>query len=385
MKLLMTTDTVGGVWTYALDLARALEPHGVSIALATMGPAPSSRQQDEAKKCPNVTLHCSTFKLEWMSDPWPDVTSAGRWLLDLEQQIAPDLVHLNGYAHGALPFSAPILIVAHSCVLSWWQAVKGEPAPAEWNRYRDAVSTGLHDADYVVAPTRAMLDEIERNYGTLRRTRVIFNARNQRLYHRGTKESFILSAGRLWDQAKNIAALQAIAPRLSWPICIAGQQRSPDGASASDDGHRTHANMLCLGELSPHTLASWFSRADIYALPARYEPFGLSALEAGLSGCALVLGDIPSLRQVWGDAAFFVHPDDTEQLRARLSALIDDPKLRRAFANRAQLHASQYTLDLMGASYAALYKQVLRERAAIEKQAGQEREIPLVAAHQEGI
>ncbi len=37
-------------------------------------------------------------------------------------------------------------------------------------------------------------------------------------------------------------------------------------------------------------------RGDL-RLPARYEPFGLSVLEAALSGCALVLGDIPSLRE----------------------------------------------------------------------------------------
>jgi glycogen synthase len=56
--------------------------------------------------------------------------------------------------------------------------------------------------------------------------------------------------------------------------------------------------------------ADWYARASIYALPARYEPFGLSALEAALSGCALILGDIPSLREVWLEAAPYVSPDD---------------------------------------------------------------------------
>ena len=57
----------------------------------------------------------------------------------------------------------------------------------------------------------------------------------------------------------------------------------------------------------------WLRRATIFALPARYEPFGLSALEAGLAGCALVLGDIP-MREVWHDAAMFVPPEQPAAL-----------------------------------------------------------------------
>ena len=62
------------------------------------------------------------------------------------------------------------------------------------------------------------------------------------------------------------------------------------------------------------------ARAAIYALPAHYEPFGLSILEAAMSGCALVLGDIPSLREIWGDAAVFVHPDNRDAVARCLAA-----------------------------------------------------------------
>ena len=36
-RILMTADTIGGVWTYALEFARALGPHGIEVTLATMG------------------------------------------------------------------------------------------------------------------------------------------------------------------------------------------------------------------------------------------------------------------------------------------------------------------------------------------------------------
>ena len=89
----------------------------------------------------------------------------------------PDVVHLNQFAFGALPFAAPTLLVAHSCVCSWWEAVHGEPAPSGWDDYRDVVRRGLDGADLAVAPTRAMLDALERAHGARPHAVVLPNGR----------------------------------------------------------------------------------------------------------------------------------------------------------------------------------------------------------------
>ncbi|HEY0778689.1 MAG TPA: glycosyltransferase, partial [Gemmatirosa sp.] len=164
MRLLLTADAVGGVWPYALELARALALHGVDVHAATMGPRPNDRQRADAARA-GVTLHEGDYALEWMDAPWDDVARAGDWLLALERAVAPDVVQINGYAHGALPWRAPAVVVAHSDVCSWWEAVRGEPAPVRWDHYRAAVATGLAAADAVVAPTRAMADALARHYG----------------------------------------------------------------------------------------------------------------------------------------------------------------------------------------------------------------------------
>ncbi|RYG43279.1 glycosyltransferase family 1 protein, partial [bacterium] len=153
----MTADTVGGVWNYSLDLSRELGRRGVEVALATMGRPMSVDQARQAVSIPSLQVFESDFRLEWMEDPWSDLHRAGDWLLSLEQAVQPDIVHLNGYVHASLPWSVPTLVVCHSCVLSWWQAVKGEAASCEWHRYRDAVRRGLRAADLVLAPTHAML------------------------------------------------------------------------------------------------------------------------------------------------------------------------------------------------------------------------------------
>lgn len=348
--MLMTADTVGGVWTHALELAAALDRQGVRVVLATMGTSLSPSQHAQLAQQPALQVHESRYGLEWMEDPWRDLAKAGEWLMQIEREVRPDVVHLNQFAFGALPFAAPVLVVAHSCVLSWWRAVHGEPAPASWDRYRQVVAQGLAGADLVSAPTRAMLASLADNHGHSGVGVVLPNARSAETFWPGTKQEFIFSAGRWWDEAKNIGALEAVAPRLPWPVHVAGPAAAPGGQTRQCHG------LTLLGELSTQALAAQYARAAIFALPARYEPFGQTALEAGLAGCALVLGDVPSLREVWGPAALYVPPEDHAALHATLMRLIAEPDLRAAYGREVRVRALRYTPQRMARDYLAAYR-----------------------------
>lgn len=351
----MTVDTVGGVWTYALELARILAKHQVSVAMATMGAPLTSMQYDEVGSLPNVELFESTFKLEWMQDPWKEVDLAGKWLLELQEALRPDVVHLNGYAHGALAWHTPTLVVGHSCVLSWWFAVRGDAAPGMWSNYRRKVKMGLDNANIVAAPSHAMAAMLNQHYGPLD-IRVIPNGRDAAMFMPAEKDALVLAVGRVWDEGKNIAALESIASRLDWPVYVAGDLNHPDGNMAEPE------NVCRLGIVPTHVLADWFGRASIYALPARYEPFGLSVLEAGLAGCTLVLGDIPSLRENWEGAAVFVPPNDSEALALAIQDLIDDPERREALGVCARARAVQFTPEKMASGYLAAYADLMATR-----------------------
>src|SRR4051794_17723056 len=283
MRILMTADTVGGVWTYAVELAHALD---AKVHLATMGRPLSPAQRAEATVFAGV--YESDFPLEWMPDPWDGVDAAADWLLQLEHELQPDVVHLNGYAHAALSWRAPTVVVAHSDVLSWWRAVHREPAPSEWDEYRRRVIAGLRAAGRIVAPTTSVAADLAREYAVDGVT-VVPNCRRAELLPTAPKEPFVLAAGRIWDEAKNLALLAD----LDVPVVVAGEGELPGVQS--------------LGVLPFDQLAHCMAKAAVFAAPSSYEPFGLAALEAAHAGCALVLGDIPSLREVWGDAASYAH------------------------------------------------------------------------------
>lgn len=356
-RILLTADTVGGVWTYALELARALSVRGSDVALATMGAPPDAGQRAAADRVDGLALFSSDFRLEWMDDPWEDVARAGEWLLRLERSWDPDIVHLNGYAHGGLPFRAPTLVVGHSCVVSWWAAVHGEEAPGRYDRYRKAVGRGLAGADAVAAPTRAMLDALERHYGSFGSGRVIPNGRSAERFRPASKEPVVFGCGRLWDDGKNLRALERAAPALPWPVEVAGSLEHPEG------GERRPEHVRCPGVLPPEQIARRMGRAAICAHPARYEPFGLVPLEAALSGTALVLGDLPSLREVWGEAALYVEPDDHAALRDTLLRVIGDEDLRHRLGRAARSRALDLTPARMADGYLELYRS-LRTRPA---------------------
>ena len=103
-------------------------------------------------------------------------------------------------------------------------------------------------------------------------------------------------------------------------------------------------------------MAAWLARAAVFALPARYEPFGLLPLEAALSGCALVLGDIESLREVWGDAADYVDPDDADALARTINTLIASPERLHAASGAAYAQAVGYGMERTAAAYVDLYQ-----------------------------
>lgn len=353
-RVLMTTDAMGGVWRYSLELARGLSGCGTEVVLAIMGPPATPEQLGEAAALDGVVIVEGSFDLEWMPGADEDVLRAGAWLLELEAAYAPDIVHLNGYAHAALPWQAPVVVVAHSCVVSWWRAVHGEDAPLEWDCYRQRTAAGLRAADLVVAPTRAFLRTLESVYGPGLRARVIWNGRNAPNIECIEKQPILFAAGRIWDEAKNLKILASVAKDLPWPVCVAGP-----GVPERGDRAALARNVRWLGPVSPAAISLWYAQASIFVAPSRYEPFGLAALEAALAGCALVLGDIPTLRELWTGAAMFVPPGDREQLAYALGLLIEDPELRATLVRRAKERAATFSATRMTAAYRNAYAEVI--------------------------
>lgn len=349
-KVLMTCDALGGLWGYTLELCRGLGRRGVEVVLACLGPEPDPAQLAAARRLSNVTLCAADYRLEWMEEPWDDLRRAGDWLLGLAALHRPDVIHLNELAHGVLPWEAPVLLAGHACISSWFAAVRGQLPGPEWRRYRRRVAEGLHGADMVVTPTRAMLGALSVHYGPPARARVVPHGLEAGDFPPDEKQPLIAAVGHLRDEARNLCAVVHAARDLPWSLALVGSSTGP-----------LPRHVRAIDPARP-SLSACLGRAAIFALPARYEPFGLAPLEAALAGCALVLGDIPALREVWQDAALWVDPADPGQLKSALQGLIDDARARLSLAGAARRRALGYSAARMVTGYLDCYRALLGER-----------------------
>jgi glycosyltransferase involved in cell wall biosynthesis len=362
----MTSDAVGGVWTYSTTLARALCARGHAVTLVTLGPLPKAEQLAALAHIERLDVEITDLALEWMDPEGADMPHAREELRRIATRVAPDVVHLNGFREGLYQFDAPTLVVAHSCVSSWWQACRGEePLETKWTPYLRHVADALNAADAWVAATHAYAAWLQRFYKPEQHAEVIWNGVPP-TDTPDMKEDVILAAGRLWDEAKNLTALADLAPDLPWPVRLAGATQAENGGSISFE------NVVQLGALPHRRMLAEMSRAGVFVSPALYEPFGLGVLEAAANGCALVLSDVPTFRELWDGAALFADPRDPKALREAIATACRDGSLRAELQTKARARAARYPLERTVERYSALYARLVaakRREASVLQEA----------------
>jgi glycogen(starch) synthase len=351
----MTTDAVGGVWTYARDLAGGLAARGVRVTLANLGPRPSAAQTQDVTSLQGVELVEADAALDWLEEAPERLEWGSRELARLAAEARVDVVHLNSPAYATADFVAPVVGVCHSCLLSWWEAVRGGQPPGEFAAAGERLRRGYSACDALVAPTEAFATITQRLYGV--RPVVVPNGRAAaRRGSAGVKEPFVLTSGRLWDEGKNVAALDAAAALMRGRVEAAGPLEGPAGQRV------VLRAALSLGRLEAGAMADRLDSAAVYASLAVYEPFGLGVLEAAQAGCALVLSDIPTFRELWDGAAVFVNSGDQSGVAQTLDALLEDPRERARLGALASVRAGSLSAAAMVARMLAVHREVLARR-----------------------
>jgi len=346
-RLLVTTDTVGGVWRYSVDLAEGLAAYGVQTVLAVMGPSASSVQRAEAEAVPGLRLVNTGLPLDWTAPAPAALGRASERLASLAALVGAGSVHLHAPALvGAVRWPAPVVAVAHSCVATWWRAVQGGSMPDDLSWRTTATRAGLLAAKAVIAPTAAHAWAVEAVYGPMP-MQVVHNGGRAMPVQPRPRRSAVLTAGRLWDAGKAVAWLDRAAAELDAPVLAAGPICGPEGSEVRFE------HLQQLGTLAPDALAAEYGGMTVFASMARYEPFGLAALEAAQAGMALVLSDTPGFRELWDGAAIFV-PAEAGLLPALRQALAAP----EPWAARAQARAGHYTIDKMAAGTLAVHRGV---------------------------
>ena len=145
MHVLVTADTVGGVWTYAHELVTGLVRRGVACDAGQLRrDSNGGADRVDGWSARTFDFHPTAFRLEWMQEASSDIEASSRIPACRDRRVqagpaAPEPVLLR---HAAV--SIPKLVVAHSDVVSWWRGGEGRRASSDsWMRwYRGAVRQG---------------------------------------------------------------------------------------------------------------------------------------------------------------------------------------------------------------------------------------------------
>ena len=319
-RVLLTADAVGGVWQYTVELATSLRALGWEPVVALLGP-PAEVGHRTIATAAGIRLIETGLPLDWLAADARAVTAAGAVLARLARAEGVDIIQLNQPAFAAgFDTGVPLVVAIHSCVATWWDAVRGGELPGDLSWQAQLTARGLQRADAVVAPSAAFARAVDARYGVT--PQVVHNGRSPSPAMLGPQRDVALTAGRLWDAGKDIATLDRAAARLAVRVEAAGSLAGPHGATVAP------VHLRPLGRLDDAALAARLAARPVFVSTARYEPFGLGVLEAALAGCALVLSDIATFRELWGEAATFVAPGDDAGFAAAIDAFILAPASR---------------------------------------------------------
>jgi glycogen synthase len=367
MRILLTTDLVGGVWRYTVTLVHELHARGHACAVAVLG-RPTGDHAAELP--PDVELVSRELRLEWMPDPAVDLAAGTEWLVGLARRWRADVVHLNHFAYAIGDYGVPVLVVAHMDMRSWYADVRGIDAPSGWDAYTELVRAGLHAAAAVVAPTAYQSGRLAQHYGRTA-ARVIHNGilmPPEPADHRtASQRPLVMVAARAWDEAKGIGllddALDLLGPDAP-SVHLVGPMEGPAGDRIQV------RNLVPHGEVPGDAMARFYDNAGVYLAPSLYEPFGLTPLEAAAHGSALLLSGIGSFRELWYGAATFFEPGSAADLGVRLLNLLEDPAAMDAQAEEGRARArTVYTAGRMADRYEALYRELTAGVATVAGQA----------------
>lgn len=349
-SVLITVEPPGAVWPHVDTLVRELSALGVEVMVAAVTPLRPG-QRIEYAGIPGVELVPCPTPAATPAEHLANRQKVADWLMALEEIFNPDVVHLTGYLHAGLPWCGKVLVAGYPGTGASYGRLDNEQRRV----CRSAFQHGLKAADLVVTPSDTMMTSLTRHFGVVK-GKVIRDGRDPTRYAPTTKEPVVLSVGPQREETGHPSCLERVAPRLAWPVVVAGEQVDGEGRTVRLEG------LSCLGRLHSSQLMPWFNRASVYvALSA--EGAGTFVPEAALAGCALVLGDTQALRELWSGAALFLPPEDDEALASGLRTLLSDRRLREAMGFAARRRALKQPARAMAESYLQAYQALMERRA----------------------
>jgi glycosyltransferase involved in cell wall biosynthesis len=294
----------------------------------------------------------------------------------LIKDFDPHVIVTHQYHAGLYGRLAGLTTAARPGLVSCFHVAYVSPSPPKF--HRRIVNGLLSLGSYIVAVSNAMRDDIVRFDGVAeKKVRVIYNGVDlDRFAHTVDKSAsrarlgllagaFIIGTlGRSASEKNRVGFIDAVS-RVGGGVQVAIAGECQDRAQLEEMSRALNVPLTLTGWLSPESVPDFLNALDVFCFPSlnRGESFGLAVVEAMAAGLPIAASDIPSNREVLGDAAVFAPAGDTAAMGEALARLYKDDTLRARLSNAALLRVPMFSIKNNIRAYEDLFEKAAETRA----------------------
>lgn len=169
---------------------------------------------------------------------------------------------------------------------------------------------------------------------------------------------YVLSVGSL-DPRKNLLRLMKAFQKLKIPdlqLYIVGGGNKLFSFNADEPDVSKDERIKFVGRVSDQELANYYRNALLFAYPSLYEGFGIPNLEAMAFGIPVLTSDLAVFKEICGQAAIFVNPEDTDSISLGLKKGVMDKALRTKLAETSQTQYRQFSWENSAIAFTQIIK-----------------------------
>ena len=180
-------------------------------------------------------------------------------------------------------------------------------------------------------------------------------------------EKFALYVGDVtWN--KNLPRLIKAVKKTNIPLVMVGKallQKEFDKENAWNQDLitiqgliKSDKRIITVGFVSTEELVLLYNTATVFVIPSLYEGFGLPILEAMQCGCPVVTTKEGSLKEIAGDAAFFVDAYNIGSIASGIERVIEDKRLQRELSEKGLIQAKKFSWEETARKTMQVYKKI---------------------------
>lgn len=287
-------------------------------------------------------------------------------------RLNADLVHF-GMVQQPIRYKGKVVTTVHDLTTMRFSNPSKNSAIFTFKQqvYKYVVWRAAHKSEALIAPSRFVADDVVRYTGVpadkITVTYEAADAIEQAAVPvaKLADKRFLLYVGRPM-QHKNLerlieafASLRAQHPDL---LLVLAGRKDANYERIEDDAY-VHGvkNLLFTGFVSDSRLRWLYEHCEAYAFPSLSEGFGLPGLEAMRHGAPVISSDATCLPEIYGDAARYFDPKDTQAMADAINEVLTDKKLRSGLIRKGHKQVEKYSWKRMAEQTLDIYKQVLGE------------------------